>query len=191
MATGLFSKQHSFDKEELLRCGAGMLFGPGNAQLPVDKMLMVDRIVSIQSTGGRHGHGEVVGELDIRPDMWFFGCHFVGDPVMPGCLGLDAMWQLLGFYLAWRGNLGRGRALGAGAIRFRGEVLSSAGTVTYRLFLKHVVERRLVMGVADAQLEVDGDPIYTAEDLRVGLYASEPGVDANANANANELPDRS
>ena len=171
---GSFSKQHSYDKDALLLCGRGELFGAGNAQLPIDEMLMVDRIVHISSEGGRYGHGEIVGELDIRPELWFFKCHFIGDPVMPGCLGLDAMWQLLGFYLAWRGNSGRGRALGAGEIKFRGQVLTGARTVTYRLFPKNVVERRLVIGVADGQLEVDGDPVYHAKDLRAGLYVDAP-----------------
>ena len=156
-------------------CAQGGLFGSGNAQLPTDGMLMVDRIAHISAEGGRYGYGEVVGELDIKPDLWFFRCHFIGDPVMPGCLGLDAMWQLLGFYLAWRGNPGRGRALGAKEIRFRGEVLADAGVVTYRLFPKHVIERRLVLGVADGQLEINGDPVYYAKDLRAGLYVDKSG----------------
>lgn len=162
--------QHAFDKDELIACGLGELFGPGNAQLPTDKMLMVDRVPYISAEGGAFGKGEVHAELDIHPDLWFFGCHFPGDPVMPGCLGLDAMWQLVGFFLAWRGNPGRGRALGAGEIKFTGQVLPTARKVEYRLNLKRVIERRLVMGIADGELFCDGKLIYTARDLRVGLF---------------------
>ena len=162
----------SYDKEELIACGNGELFGPGNAQLPVDNMLMVDRIARINSDGGSAGKGEIVAELDINPDLWFFDCHFPGDPVMPGCLGLDAMWQLVGFFLGWRGNPGRGRALGAGGIKFTGQVLPSASRVTYHITMKRVIERRLVMGIADGSLSVDGEEIYTAKDLRVGLFQS-------------------
>ncbi len=162
----------SFTKEELIDCGHGRLFGPGNAQLPVDKMLMLDRIIHISSEGGLYGKGEIKAELDIDPKLWFFECHFPGDPVMPGCLGLDAMWQLVGFYLGWRGNPGRGRALGAGEIRFTGQVLPDAKVVSYHLHLKRVIERKLVMGIADGVLYVDGKEIYTAKDLRVGLFTS-------------------
>ncbi len=165
-----FMQQHAFNNAELIACGHGELFGQGNAQLPTDQMLMVDRVTNITADGGAYGKGEVVAELDIRPDLWFFNCHFPGDPVMPGCLGLDAMWQLVGFFLAWRGNQGRGRALGAGEIKFTGQVLPDAKQVVYRLDLKRVIERKLVMGIADGSLAVDGKVIYTAQDLRVGLF---------------------
>jgi len=165
--------QHSFTKEELIACGHGKLFGPGNAQLPTDNMLMVDRVINISSEGGTYNKGEVIAELDITPDLWFFDCHFKSDPVMPGCLGLDAMWQLVGFYLGWRGNPGRGRALGAGEIKFTGQILPTATKVTYQLNLKRVIERKLVMGIADGVVLVDGDPIYSANDLRVGLFKPE------------------
>ena len=162
----------SYDKEELIACGHGELFGPGNAQLPVDNMLMVDRIARINSEGGSAGKGEILAELDIHPQLWFFDCHFRNDPVMPGCLGLDAMWQLVGFFLGWRGNPGRGRALGAGGIKFTGEILPSASKVVYNITMKRVIERRLVMGIADGSVSVDGKEIYTAKDLRVGLFQS-------------------
>ena len=168
-----FTDQNSFTKEELIACGNGDLFGPGNAQLPKDNMLMVDRVATINSDGGEHGKGEVIAELDINPDLWFFDCHFKNDPVMPGCLGLDAMWQLVGFYLGWRGNPGKGRALGAGEIKFTGQILPTASKVTYHLQLKRVIERKLVMGIADGTVAVDGRVIYTANDLRVGLFKPE------------------
>jgi 3-hydroxyacyl-[acyl-carrier protein] dehydratase/trans-2-decenoyl-[acyl-carrier protein] isomerase len=164
------NQQSSYDKEQLVACGLGELFGPGNAQLPLDNMLMLDRIAHISSDGGEKGKGEIIAELDIRPDLWFFDCHFRGDPVMPGCLGLDAMWQLVGFFLGWRGNPGRGRALGAGEIKFTGEILPSASKVTYNITMKRVIERRLIMGIADGTVSVDGEVIYTANDLRVGLF---------------------
>lgn len=163
-------QQSQYTKEELIACGNGELFGPGNAQLPVDNMLMMDRITHISSDGGDHDKGLIVAELDINPALWFFDCHFRNDPVMPGCLGLDAMWQLVGFYLGWRGNSGRGRALGSGEIKFTGQVLPDAKLVTYTLHLKRVIERRLVMGIADGTMMVDGKVIYTAKDLRVGLF---------------------
>jgi 3-hydroxyacyl-[acyl-carrier protein] dehydratase/trans-2-decenoyl-[acyl-carrier protein] isomerase len=164
--------QSSYEKQELVACGTGDLFGPGNAQLPLDNMLMMDRIVHISSEGGEYGKGEIIAELDINPDLWFFDCHFRNDPVMPGCLGLDAMWQLVGFFLGWRGNPGSGRALGAGEIKFTGQVLPSASKVTYRISMKRVIERKLVMGIADGSLSVDGKEIYTAKGLRVGLFTS-------------------
>ena len=148
----------------------GELFGPGNAQLPVDNMLMVDRITHISSEGGQAGKGELIAELDIHPDLWFFDCHFPGDPVMPGCLGLDAMWQLVGFYLGWRGNPGRGRALGSGEVKFTGQILPHHSLVRYHIHMKRVIERKLVMGIADGSVSVDGQVIYTATDLRVGLF---------------------
>ena len=165
-----FTPQSQYDKEELVACGLGNLFGPGNAQLPVDNMLMVDRITHISSEGGAMGKGELIAELDIHPDLWFFECHFPGDPVMPGCLGLDAMWQLVGFFLGWRGNPGRGRALGAGEVKFTGQILPSHTKVRYHIEMKRVIERKLVMGIADGSVSVDGKTIYTAQDLRVGLF---------------------
>ncbi|MEY4426066.1 MAG: hypothetical protein RL535_364 [Pseudomonadota bacterium] len=165
-------RQNSYTYEELIECGHGKTFGEGNAKLPLPPMLMFDRIISITADGGKYGKGQIIAELDVRPDLWFFDCHFEGDPVMPGCLGLDAMWQLIGFFLGWSGGPGRGRALGAGEIKFTGEVLPSANLVTYRIDLNRLVMRKLVMGVADATLEVDGKEIYTATDLKVGLYTS-------------------
>ena len=149
----------SFEKDDLIACGMGELFGPGNAQLPVGNMLMVDRIKHISSEGGEYGKGEIVAELDINPDLWFFSCHFPGDPVMPGCLGLDAMWQLVGFFLGWRGNPGRGRALGSGEVKFTGQILPSASKVSYHIQMKRVIERRLVMGIANGTVSVDGEII--------------------------------
>jgi 3-hydroxyacyl-[acyl-carrier protein] dehydratase/trans-2-decenoyl-[acyl-carrier protein] isomerase len=169
------SKEASFDREQLLQCGRGEMFGPGNAQLPVPNMLMMDRVVLIADHGGAFGKGEIVAELDIRPGLWFFDCHFPGDPVMPGCLGLDAMWQLVGFFLAWIGNPGHGRALGVGEVKFTGQVLPTAKKVTYRIEMKRVISRRLVLGIADGVMEVDGRVIYTAKDLRVGLFTSTEG----------------
>ncbi|EUJ10120.1 beta-hydroxyacyl-(acyl carrier protein) dehydratase FabA [Methylophilaceae bacterium 11] len=166
------SKQTSYTKEELLTCGRGELFGEGNAQLPLPPMLMFDRIVSITEDGGKYGAGQIIAELDVTPDLWFFGCHFTGDPVMPGCLGLDAMWQLVGFYLGWKGGPGRGRALGAGEVKFTGQVLPTAKLVRYHIDLKRVIMRKLVMGIADARMEVDGREIYVANDLRVGLFTT-------------------
>ena len=160
----------SFTKEELLACGRGELFGPGNAQLPVGNMLMLDRIIEIDASAGAYGKGFMRAELDINPELWFFQCHFIGDPVMPGCLGLDAMWQLIGFYLGWRGNPGRGRALGAGEIKFSGQVQPNCSLVTYEIDFKRVIERKLVMGIADARMLADGEEIYSAKDLRVGLF---------------------
>ncbi|MEY4768255.1 MAG: hypothetical protein RL637_894 [Pseudomonadota bacterium] len=165
-------KQHSFTREELLMSGRGELYGAENAQLPLPNMLMMDRIIHISDEGGLYGKGEVIAELDIHPDLWFFACHFQGDPVMPGCLGLDAMWQLVGFYLCWMGGPGKGRALGVGEVKFKGQVLPSAQKVTYRIHLKRVILRKLVMGIADATMEVDGKVIYEATDLRVGLFTS-------------------
>lgn len=166
------SRKGSYSKEDLIECGHGRLFGPGNAQLPLPPMLMFDRITRIGDGGGSHGKGSVVAELDIHPDLWFFQCHFEGDPVMPGCLGLDAMWQLVGFFLGWYGGLGQGRALGAKEIKFSGQVTPDKRLVTYRIDFKRVITRKLVMGIADATLECDGDLIYTASDLRVGLFSS-------------------
>jgi len=166
------SKQSSFTYEELLQCGRGEMFGPGNAQLPTPNMLMMDRITHISNEGGKYGKGEIIAELDITPDLWFFDCHFPGDPVMPGCLGLDAMWQLVGFFLGWDGNPGRGRALGSGEVKFSGQVLPTAKKVTYKLDLKRVIARKLVLAIADGTVSVDGREIYAAKDLRVGLFTS-------------------
>ena len=163
-------QQNSFTKEELLSCSTGELFGPGNSQLPAPNMLMMDRIVEIYETGGTHDKGYIVAELDITPDLWFFACHFPGDPVMPGCLGLDAMWQLVGFFLGWSGGPGKGRALGVGEVKFKGQVLPSAKKVTYRIDLKRVIKRKLFMGLGDGTVEVDGRVIYEAKDLKVGLF---------------------
>ncbi len=165
-------KQHSYDREDLLKSGRGELFGPENAQLPSPNMLMMDRITHISDEGGEFDKGEVIAELDIDPSLWFFDCHFKGDPVMPGCLGLDAMWQLVGFYLGWCGGPGKGRALGVGEVKFTGQVLPNAKKVIYNVQLKRVIMRKLVMGIADATMEVDGKIIYTAKDLRVGLFTN-------------------
>ena len=170
-AVGLTSR-NSFTKEEILQCGHGELFGEGNAQLPLPPMLMFDRITHISEEGGEHGKGQIIAELDIKEDLWFFGCHFEGDPVMPGCLGLDSMWQLIGFFLGWKGGPGRGRALGAGEVKFTGQVTPKNNKVTYRIDLKRVIMRKLIMGIADASMEVDGKVIYTAKDLRVGLFTT-------------------
>jgi len=168
----LKQKQNSYTREELLSCGRGELFGAGNAQLPLPPMLMFDRITSITETGGAYDKGEMIAELDIKPDLWFFHCHFQGDPVMPGCLGLDAMWQLVGFYLGWMGGPGKGRALGAGEVKFTGQVTPENKLVIYRIDIKRLIMRKLVMGIADAEMEVDGRKIYSASDLRVGLFTS-------------------
>jgi 3-hydroxyacyl-[acyl-carrier protein] dehydratase/trans-2-decenoyl-[acyl-carrier protein] isomerase len=167
-----FTRQSSYNYDELLDCGHGKLFGPGNAQLPTPNMLMFDRVVNIADHGGEYGKGEIFAELDIRPDLWFFDCHFKGDPVMPGCLGLDAMWQLVGFYLGWCGHPGRGRALGVGEVKFTGQVLPTAATVSYSIDIKRVIARDLILGIADGRVSVDNRTIYTAKNLRVGLFSS-------------------
>ena len=167
-----FTQQNSYTYEELLKCGHGELFGPGNAQLPAPNMLMCDRITTIADTGGSYDKGEIQAELDIKPELWFFDCHFKNDPVMPGCLGLDAMWQLVGFYLGWSGHPGRGRALGVGEVKFTGQILPTAKNVKYQINIKRVIARGLVMGIADGTLSVDGREIYTAKNLRVGLFTS-------------------
>jgi 3-hydroxyacyl-[acyl-carrier protein] dehydratase / trans-2-decenoyl-[acyl-carrier protein] isomerase len=166
------SKQQSLTYEELLKSGRGELYGLANAQLPLPPMLMVDRITLITDEGGKYGKGQIIAELDITPDLWFFACHFQGDPVMPGCLGLDAMWQLVGFFLCWMGGPGKGRALGAGEVKFFGQVLPTAKKVTYKIDIKRLITRKLFMAIADASMEVDGREIYTANDLRVGLFTS-------------------
>lgn len=168
-------KKNNYNLEELLSCAYGDMFGDGNAQLPSHPMLMFDRIKTITEDGGEYGKGQIIAELDIHPDLWFFKCHFHNDPVMPGCLGLDAMWQLVGFYLGWRGAPGRGRALGAKEVKFSGQVTPDNNKVTYCIDIRRVILRKLVMGVADACMEVDGKRIYTAKELRVGLFKSTEG----------------
>lgn len=166
----MFTPQASYTREELLACSQGELFGPGNSQLPAPNMLMMDRIVSISDTGGKFDKGQIIAELDITPDLWFFDCHFPGDPVMPGCLGLDAMWQLVGFFLGWSEGPGKGRALGVGEVKFTGQILPTAKKVTYTIDMKRVIKRKLFMGMADGEVAVDGRVIYTANDLKVGLF---------------------
>jgi 3-hydroxyacyl-[acyl-carrier protein] dehydratase/trans-2-decenoyl-[acyl-carrier protein] isomerase len=166
-------KKNSFSYEQLIDCANGDLFGKGNAQLPSPPMLMFDRITNINETGGVFQKGEIVAELDIKPELWFFDCHFKGDPVMPGCLGLDAMWQLVGFYLGWLEQPGKGRALGVGEVKFTGQVLNTVKKVTYQISIKRLILRKLILGVADGVLKADGEPIYKAEDMKVGLFQSE------------------
>jgi 3-hydroxyacyl-[acyl-carrier protein] dehydratase/trans-2-decenoyl-[acyl-carrier protein] isomerase len=167
--------KNSYTYEELLECGHGRLFGPGNAQLPLPPMLMFDRITRIDDSGGLYNKGEIIAELDINPELGFFSCHFEGDPVMPGCLGLDAMWQLVGFHLGWLGGPGHGRALGSGEVKFTGQVTPDVKLVRYRISLKRVIMRKLFMGIADASMDADGNEIYAAKDLRVGLFTSTNG----------------
>ena len=166
-------KKNSFSYEQLIDCANGDLFGKGNAQLPSPPMLMFDRITNINETDGVFQKGEVVAELDIKPELWFFDCHFKGDPVMPGCLGLDAMWQLVGFYLGWLEQPGKGRALGVGEVKFTGQVLNTVKKVTYQISIKRLILRKLILGVADGVLKADGEPIYEAKDMKVGLFQSE------------------
>ena len=167
------TRQSNYTYDELMACANGDLFGPGNARLPAPPMLMFDRITHISDSGGAHNKGEIRAELDIKPELWFFDCHFRTDPVMPGCLGLDAMWQLVGFYLGWLGNPGRGRALGSGAVKFTGQVLQDVSLVEYQLDIRRVMTGRLTMGIANARLLADGEQIYSAGDLRVGLFLPE------------------
>ena len=171
-APDLPPRQDSYSYEDLLKACTGEVFGPSNGRPPSPPMLMTDRITLISKDGGKYGKGEIRAELDIRPDLWFFDCHFESDPVMPGCLGLDAMWQLVGFYLVWSGHEGRGRALGCGKVKFFGQVLPRAKIVNFQVDIKRVISRKLVMAIADASMSVDGREIYTADDLRVGLFTS-------------------
>jgi 3-hydroxyacyl-[acyl-carrier protein] dehydratase/trans-2-decenoyl-[acyl-carrier protein] isomerase len=163
-------RRSTFDYEDLLACGRGEMFGPGNAQLPLPPMLMFDRITEVVEAGGPHGKGLVRAELAVKPDLWFFGCHFKNDPVMPGCLGLDALWQLCGFFLGWLGQPGRGRALGVGEVKFSNQILPNVKRIVYGVDFKRVFKGRLVLGIADGWLEADTQRIYEAKDLRVGLF---------------------
>ena len=163
-------KENSFNYEKLIECGKGILFGEGNAQLPLPPMLMLDRIININESGGTFSKGEVIAELDIKSDLWFFDCHFKNDPVMPGCLGLDAMWQLVGFYLGWLGQPAKGRPLGVGEVKFTGQILNTVKKVSYHLSLKKLILRKLILGIADGVLKADGESIYQAKDMKVGLF---------------------
>jgi 3-hydroxyacyl-[acyl-carrier protein] dehydratase/trans-2-decenoyl-[acyl-carrier protein] isomerase len=166
----LHAPQTHYDREALLSCARGEMFGPGNAQLPSPPMLMMDRIIEITANGGKHGKGFIRAEMDIDPSLWFFQCHFLNDPVMPGSLGVDALWQLVGFFLGWSGKAGRGRALGAGMVKFAGQVTPKVKTITYQIDMRRVIDRKLVMGIGDGVMLADGKPIYQTEDLRVGLF---------------------
>ena len=169
----MLEQKNSYSREELLECGYHGFAGKGTAQLPVPQMLMFDRVTIINDNEGTHGKGRVVAELDINPDLWFFDCHFPGDPVMPGCLGLDALWQMVGFFLTWSGLPGKGRALGAGEVKFTGQVLPTAKIVRYELDIRRVMNRSLKLGIADGLMFVDDRQIYSAKDLRVGLFTDE------------------
>ena len=168
-------QQNSFDYNDLISCAKGKMFGPGNPQLPLPPMLMCDRITNISDSGGPHDKGIIRAELDINPDLWFFPCHFEGDPVMPGCLGMDALWQLVGFFLGWSGGEGRGRALSVGEVKFTGQILPTNKLVTFEIDMKRVILRRLIMGIADGRVICDGDTVFEANDIRVGLFKSEEG----------------
>ncbi len=166
-------RQNSYNYEDLLTCGRGELFGPGNAQLPLPPMLMFDRISSVTEQGGAHSKGQIVAELKVagNPALdWFWACHFKGDPVMPGCLGLDALWQLTGFFLGWLGAPGKGRALGVGEVKFTGMIVPTVKKLTYHVHLKRVILRKLVLGIADGFVHADGKPVYEVSGLKVGLF---------------------
>jgi 3-hydroxyacyl-[acyl-carrier protein] dehydratase/trans-2-decenoyl-[acyl-carrier protein] isomerase len=163
-------RRTSFSYEDLLACGRGEMFGAGNPQLPLPPMLMFDRITEISETGGENGKGYIRAELDVKPDLWFFQCHFKGDPVMPGCLGLDGLWQLVGFFLGWSGGQGRGRALGTGEIKLTGQILPTMKKVIYGIEFKRVMRSKLVLGIADGWLSADGQLVYRVSDLKVGLF---------------------
>lgn len=165
----MFQQKSSYGYEDLLACGRGELFGPGNAQLPAPPMLMFDRITDIGEEGGEHGKGYIRAELDIKPDLWFFPCHFIGNPVMPGCLGLDALWQMTGFFLGWLGEPGKGMAMSTGEVKFKGMVTPETRLVQYGVDFRRVMRGRMVLGIADGWLKADGEQIYTASDLKVGL----------------------
>jgi 3-hydroxyacyl-[acyl-carrier protein] dehydratase / trans-2-decenoyl-[acyl-carrier protein] isomerase len=166
----MLERRSSYEYEDLLACGRGELFGTGNAQLPLPPMLMFDRISEITEKGGEHGRGVIRAELDVKPDLWFFGCHFKGDPVMPGCLGLDALWQMVGFFLGWLGAQGRGRAIGVGEVKLSDQVLPTMRKIIYNVDIKRVMRSKLVLGIADGWLSSEGNIIYRATDLKVCLY---------------------
>lgn len=166
----MFVPKTSYNRDELIACGKGELFTKEGPPLPSPPMLMFDRFTNVTEKGGAYDLGEMDAELDITKDLWFFDCHFKGDPVMPGCLGVDALWQMLGFYLGWLGCVGKGRALGCGEVKFTGQILPDAKLVKYHLDLKRVIKRRLIMGIADGSVSVDDKVIYTCKDLRVGLF---------------------
>src|SRR5215218_10118547 len=168
-ADTMLDRRGGYEYEDLLACGRGELFRPRKAPLTLPPMLMFDRITEISETGGEYGKGIVRAELDVNPDLWFFGCHFKGDPVMPGCLGLDALWQMVGFYLGWTGGEGRGRALGLGELKFSGQVMPNVRKIVYNVDIKRVMRLKLWLGIADGWLSADGEIIYRAKDLRVGL----------------------
>lgn len=168
----------SFSREQLLASARGELFGPDSGRLPNDPMLMFDRITEISATGGAFDKGFLTAEFDIRPDLWFFACHFESDPVMPGCLGLDSLWQMLGFFLGWTGAPGSGRALGLAQLKFTGQILPETRRVDYRIDIKRVINRRLVLGVADGEVRADGERIYQASDLQVGLFENPNSIRA-------------
>jgi 3-hydroxyacyl-[acyl-carrier protein] dehydratase/trans-2-decenoyl-[acyl-carrier protein] isomerase len=170
------ARPSSFDRDALISCARGTLFQPGHARLPLPDMLMFDRVTHISSTGGDYGKGEVIAELDLNPDLWFFQCHFESDPVMPGCLGLDALWQLGGFFITWSGHIGKGRALGVGEVKFTGQVLPTNKRVTYHIHIKRLLQNRLKMAIADGTVSVDGKKIYEATALRVGLFEDLSGL---------------
>jgi 3-hydroxyacyl-[acyl-carrier protein] dehydratase/trans-2-decenoyl-[acyl-carrier protein] isomerase len=179
-ADTMLDRRGGYEYEDLLACGRGEMFGPGNAQLPLPPMLMFDRISEISETGGEYGKGLIRAELDVKPDLWFFGCHFKGDPVMPGCLGLDALWQMVGFFLGWTGGEGRGRALGLGELKLSGQVMPNVRKIVYNVDIKRMMRLKLVLGVADGWLSADDEIIYRAKDLKVGLFkqdaALQPGT---------------
>ena len=164
------NQKNNYTFDDLIECAKGNMFGPGNPQLPMPPMLMFDRITNISKDGGDYNKGLVVAELDINPELWFFDCHFINDPVMPGCLGLDAMWQLLGFHLGWLGLEGKGRALSVGNVKFSGMVLPTVNKLEYKITLKRVLTSKLILGIGNGILTADGEEIYKAEDLRVGLF---------------------
>lgn len=168
-------RKNSYTYEDLIECGHGRLFGPNAARLPLPNMLMFDRIAEIRTIDEKTGAGIIRAELDIKPDLWFFGCHFEGDPVMPGCLGLDSLWQLTGFYITWSGHKGKGRALGVGEVKFFGQILPTSKVVTYTVEIKRLISRKLVLALADGKVSVDGKDVYSTEGMKVGLFESTEG----------------